>query len=60
MEVILLEEIDGLGRRGDKVAVSARIRPQLPAPRQARPRGDGRRSAVFMESERVKKSRHGP
>ncbi len=57
MEVILLEEVDGLGRRGDKVNVSRGFARNFLLPRKLALEATGGGAAVFMEMERVKKAR---
>ncbi|MBM3287318.1 MAG: 50S ribosomal protein L9 [Candidatus Eisenbacteria bacterium] len=58
MEVILLEEIDGLGRRGDKVAVSHGYARNYLLPRKLALPATSAGASIFMESERVKQARH--
>lgn len=57
MEVILLEEVDGLGRRGEKVVVSPGYARNFLLPRKLALAATGAGAAIFMESERVKKMR---
>jgi large subunit ribosomal protein L9 len=54
MEVILLDEIDGLGRRGDKVNVSRGYARNYLLPNKLALEATGAGAKVFMESERVK------
>ena len=54
MEVILLNEIDGLGRRGDKVNVSRGYARNYLLPNKLALEATGGGAAIFMESERIK------
>jgi large subunit ribosomal protein L9 len=57
MEVILLDEIDGLGRRGDKVNVSRGYARNYLLPNKLALEATGAGARIFMESERVKMMR---
>jgi large subunit ribosomal protein L9 len=57
MEVILLDEIDGLGRRGDKVNVSRGYARNYLLPNKLALEATGAGAAIFMESERIKSLR---
>jgi large subunit ribosomal protein L9 len=57
MEVILLDEIDGLGRRGDKVNVSRGYARNFLLPNKFALEATGAGARVFMESERIKSLR---
>jgi large subunit ribosomal protein L9 len=58
MEVILLDEIDGLGRRGDKVNVSRGYARNYLLPNKLALEATGAGARIFMESERIKMLRH--
>ncbi len=57
MEIILLEEVDGLGRRGDKVVVSRGYARNFLLPRKLALAATSAGARIFMESERIKQSR---
>jgi large subunit ribosomal protein L9 len=57
MEVILLEEVTGLGRRGEKVEVSPGYARNFLLPRNLALAATGAGARIFMESERVKRMR---
>ena len=57
MEVILLEVVDGLGRRGDKVSVSMGYARNFLLPRKLALEATSAGAALFSEMERVKKVR---
>jgi large subunit ribosomal protein L9 len=54
MEIILLDEIDGLGRRGDKVNVSRGYARNYLLPNKLALEATGAGARIFMESERTK------
>ena len=54
MEVILLEEVEGLGRRGDKVSVARGYARNYLLPRKLALAATSGGARIFMESERVK------
>ncbi|MBD3162661.1 MAG: 50S ribosomal protein L9 [Candidatus Eisenbacteria bacterium] len=55
MEVILLEEVDGLGRRGDKVSVAQGYARNYLLPRKLALAATSGGARIFMESERVRR-----
>lgn len=57
MEVILLEAVDGLGRRGDKVSVSPGYARNYLLPRKLALAATSAGAGIFMESERVKQAK---
>ena len=57
MEVILLEAIEGLGRRGDKVQVARGYARNYLLPRNLALEATGAGARIFMESERVRQSK---
>lgn len=57
MEVILLEEVDGLGRRGDKVDVAQGYARNYLLPRKLALAAAGAGARIFMETERVRRMR---
>ncbi len=57
MEVILIEAVDGLGCRGDKVTVSAGYARNYLLPRKLALEATSGGANIFMESERVKKAK---
>ena len=58
MEIILLEAIEGLGRRGDKLNVSPGYARNYLLPRKLALEATSAGARIFMESERIKQSRH--
>jgi large subunit ribosomal protein L9 len=58
MEVILLEEVEGLGRRGDKVNVARGYARNYLLPRKLALAATTAGARIFMESERVKQTQH--
>jgi len=58
MEVILLDEIEGLGRRGDKVNVARGYARNFLLPRNLALAATTAGARIFMESERVKQSKN--
>jgi large subunit ribosomal protein L9 len=57
MEVILLEAVDGLGRRGDKISVTRGFARNFLLPRNLALEATSSGAALFAEMERVKKAR---
>lgn len=57
MDVILLEEIEGLGRRGDKVNVARGYARNYLLPRKIALAATSAGARIFMESERIKQSK---
>jgi large subunit ribosomal protein L9 len=57
MEVILLEEVEGLGRRGDKVNVARGYARNYLLPRKLALEATTAGARIFMESERVKQTK---
>lgn len=57
MEVILLDEIEGLGKRGDKVNVARGYARNYLLPRNLALAATTAGARIFMESERVKQSK---
>ena len=57
MEVILLEEVQGLGRRGDKVNVARGYARNYLLPRKLALTATTGGARIFMESERVKQAK---
>jgi len=58
MEVILLDQVEGLGRRGDKVSVARGYARNYLLPRKLAIAATTAGARVFMESERVKQTKH--
>ncbi len=57
MEVILLEAVEGLGRRGDKVSVSPGYARNFLLPRKLALEATGAGARIFSEIEKVKQAR---
>jgi large subunit ribosomal protein L9 len=57
MEIILLEEVEGLGRRGDKVKVAHGYARNYLLPRKLALAATSGGARIFMESERIKQSK---
>ena len=58
MEVILLEAVEGLGTRGDQVKVANGYARNYLLPRKLALAATSAGARIFMESERVKRSKH--
>ena len=58
MEVILLETIDGMGRRGDKVSVSRGYARNYLIPRKLALEASSASALIFAEGERIRQSKH--